>query len=202
MRRHVIAASVVILAAVVTLGASAVPVAQSQDAIVSSARTMAAQGNHEAAIAMLRGAQATRPSDAAIRSALVEMLEARRSRLQTEIDAATREIAALRGMAVASCDGRAPIEVGKTIRPPVKVRDVKPAYPKEAIDAGVGGTVVMRLMIGCSGEVVDAEVVNGVPQLNDAALDAARRWRYRPTLMNGVPVPVTLHATITFTPNG
>ena len=201
MRRHVLAAFVVTL---VALTASAVSSAQSQDAIVSSARAMAQQGNHESAIAMLRGALVTRPSDTAIRGALVEMLEARRARLQAQIDEAGREIAALRGAAAAGdgCDGRAPIEVGKTIKPPMKLHDVKPAYPKEALDAGIGGTVVMRLMIGCSGEVLDAEVVNGVPQLNEAALSAVKQWRYRPTLMNGTPVPVMLHATMTFTPNG
>lgn len=196
MRRHVLAAFVV------TLVASAAPSAQSQDAIAASARTMAQQGNHESAIALLRGALVTRPADAGIRGALVEMLEAKRLRLQAQIDEAGREIASLRSVTSAGCDGRAPIEVGKAIKAPMKTHDVKPAYPAQAVEAGIGGTVVMRLTIGCAGEVASAEVVRGVPELNDVALDAVRRWRYRPTLMNGTPVPVMLYATVTFTPNG
>ena len=199
MRRHILAAFVVTLA---SLAASAVPSAQSPDAVIATARTMANDGNHDAALALLRGALASRPSDAAIRAALVEMLVARRVRLQAMVEETTREIAGLGGAASVSagCDGRAPIEVGKAIAAPARIEGAIPAYPQEARDAGIGGIVVMRLTIGCDGEVAEVEVLQGVPALNDAAADAARRWRYRPTLMNGVPVPVTLHATITFTP--
>lgn len=206
MRRHVLAAFVVTLVAVVTLGASAAPSAQSRDATVASARSLAQQGDHDAAISMLRAALVTQPSDAAVRDALIEMLEAQRARLQQQMQAMGAEIAALRADALAparqGCDSQTPVEVGTTIKAPMKLGDVKPAYPKDALDAGIGGTVVMALVVSCSGDVIDATVVRGVPALDAAALGAAKRWRYRPTLMNGAPVPVRLHATITFTPNG
>ena len=42
-------------------------------------------------------------------------------------------------------------------------------------------------------------MLRGQPLLNDAALDAVRRWEYTPTLLNGVPVPVIMTVTVTFT---
>ena len=46
---------------------------------------------------------------------------------------------------------------------------------------------------------VHARVVKSVPLLDQAALDAVRQWEYRPTLLNGVPVPVVVTVVINFT---
>ncbi len=200
--RHCLAVVVLTLASLVL----SAPAAQSQDAIVASATSLAQQGDHDSAIAMLRGALADRPSDAPVRDALVEMLASKRIRLQQEMEELRGEIMTLRGTPVTraaeGCDSRAALEVGQTIKAPMKMHDVKPVYPAAALGAGIGGTVVMQVTVGCSGDVLDAIVVRGVPELNEAALGAVNRWRYRPTLMNGTPIPVRLHVTITFTPNG
>ena len=34
--------------------------------------------------------------------------------------------------------------------------------------------------------------------LDQAAIDAVQRWRYTPTLLNGVPVPVLITITVRF----
>jgi len=41
-------------------------------------------------------------------------------------------------------------------------------------------------------------VQKGVAGLDDAALDAVNQWKYKPTLMNGVPVPVMMTVTVNF----
>jgi protein TonB len=41
-------------------------------------------------------------------------------------------------------------------------------------------------------------VLRGHPLLDEAALDAVRRWAYVPTLLNGVPVPVIMTVTVNF----
>jgi protein TonB len=38
-----------------------------------------------------------------------------------------------------------------------------------------------------------------VPLLDAAAVEAVRRWRYTPTLLNGVPVPVLMTIRVQFT---
>jgi TonB family protein len=93
----------------------------------------------------------------------------------------------------------APVRIGGQIKPPLKIKDVKPVYPAIAQSARVAGVVTIEATIGPDGKVIDAKVVRSVPLLDQAALDAVRQWEYRPTLLNGVPVPVLVTVTINFT---
>lgn len=204
MRRISLAVFPLALAAVVFVSVPGSHVsAQSQDAAIASARTLLEQGSHDAAITLLRDALATRRTDSALRQALIDALEMKRLSLTVQERALSDEIAALRASTprpqVTGCDGRAPVRVGETIKAPMKTRDVKPAFPAEAMRQKVDGTVVMEIVVDCAGAVSDARVLRGVPLLNDVALDAVRQWRYRPTLLNGVPVPVVLTVTVSFT---
>ena len=63
---------------------------------------------------------------------------------------------------------------------PVVVKDVKPKYTREAMDAGVQGSVEVEALIGTDGHVIDAKVLNGHPMLNESALDAVRQWEFKP----------------------
>jgi TonB family protein len=94
---------------------------------------------------------------------------------------------------------RAPLRVGGQIKPPTKIKDVKPVYPAIAQSAHVSGVVTIEATIGEDGKVVDAKVVRSIPLLDQAALDAVRQWEYAPTLLNGVPVPIVVIVTINFT---
>jgi TonB family protein len=96
-------------------------------------------------------------------------------------------------------DGMAPVRVGGNIRPPAKVKDVKPEYPADAYAAGVQGVIIMEVVITTTGRVGSARVMKGVPMLDKAALDAAQQWEFQPTLLNGVPVPVIMTITVNFT---
>jgi protein TonB len=62
----------------------------------------------------------------------------------------------------------------------------------------VHGTVILEIIIGADGAVSSAKVLRSIPMLDQAALDAVRRWRYRPTLVNGQPVPVIMTVTVNF----
>jgi peptidyl-prolyl cis-trans isomerase A (cyclophilin A) len=74
-----------------------------------------------------------------------------------------------------------------------------PIYPVDAKAAHVQGTVVLGAIIGTDGTVKDLHVVSGPDQLQQAALDAVRQWRYRPYLLNGDPVEVRTTINIIFT---
>lgn len=89
---------------------------------------------------------------------------------------------------------------GGDIKPPVRVAYVAPDYPALARAAGVGGIVVLDCTIDRDGHVVDVRVLSGHPLLNEAATSAVRQWRYRPTLLNGVAVPVLMTVTVRFVP--
>jgi TonB family protein len=94
----------------------------------------------------------------------------------------------------------APIRVGGSVAMPRKIHDVAPVYPEAMRQSGVGGVVILELVIGTDGSVTSAKVLRGQPGIDQAAIDAAKQWRYEPVLLNGVAVPVILTATVNVRP--
>ena len=91
------------------------------------------------------------------------------------------------------------VRPGGDIKVPRKIHHVAPIYPPIAQQAKVEGTVIIEAIIGVDGRVNDARVVGSKPLLDQAAIDAVLRWRFTPTLLNGVPVPVLMTVRVTFT---
>lgn len=76
---------------------------------------------------------------------------------------------------------------------------VLPVYPPIAKQIGAQGPVVLQAIISREGTVENLRVVNSAhPLLNDAALDAVRQWRFRPYLLNGIPMEVEAQVTVNF----
>ena len=73
-----------------------------------------------------------------------------------------------------------------------------PVFPELAMKAGVQGIVIVEATIDVRGRVVNATVLKGMPVLDEAALEAVRKWVYTPTLLNGVPTPVIMTVTVRF----
>lgn len=74
-----------------------------------------------------------------------------------------------------------------------------PIYPENAKQARISGTVVLQAVINKDGSVQDLKVVSGPAELQQAALDAVKDWRYRPYLLNGEPVEVLTTINVIFT---
>jgi len=101
---------------------------------------------------------------------------------------------------MSSANGQAPIRVGGNIKEPLKIHDVRPVYPADAMASQVQGVVILEAVIGPQGNVTDARIMRSVSaSLDQAALDAVRQWVFTPTLLNGVPVPVIMTVTVNFT---
>ncbi len=75
---------------------------------------------------------------------------------------------------------------------------IQPVYPPLAVQMRLEGTVQLRAIIGRDGAVTALEVLSGHSILAQAALEAVRQWRYRPTLLNGKPVEVETYITVIF----
>ena len=58
----------------------------------------------------------------------------------------------------------------------------EPPYPPRAFS---GGVVLVEVSVDGTGAVSAARVIGSAPPFNQAALDAARRWRFRPARVNG-----------------
>jgi TonB family protein len=76
---------------------------------------------------------------------------------------------------------------------------VTPVYPPLAKQAQVSGSVTLTAFIGADGTVKNLSVVKGHPLLIAAAIDAVKQWVYKPTLLNGLPVPVITTIEVNFT---
>ena len=79
------------------------------------------------------------------------------------------------------------------------ILQIKPKYPRLAMQARIQGTVVLQAVIGKDGSVQALHVVSGHPLLAPAALDAVRQWRYKPYLLNNEPVEVDTQINVNFT---
>jgi TonB family protein len=69
---------------------------------------------------------------------------------------------------------------------PFPIQWERPPYPPDALGDGV---VIVEAWIGADGLVHQATVVHSSPAFDDAARQAAARWRFRPALRDGRAVP-------------
>lgn len=83
---------------------------------------------------------------------------------------------------------------------PRMIRQTKPAYPSDAKDDGVEGTVVMLITVGKNGKISQAKVVDsaGDRRLDRAAEQTVKKWEYEPALRDGVPVESTIRVRVQF----
>src|SRR6185437_3727835 len=93
------------------------------------------------------------------------------------------------------------IRQGGSVQAAMLVNRVQPVYPPLARQTRISGTVRLHAIIGKDGSVQQLEVLTGHPLLVQAALDAVRQWRYRPTLLNGEPVEVDTTIDVIFSLN-
>jgi len=75
---------------------------------------------------------------------------------------------------------------------------VAPVYPELARQARVQGTVRLDTVIDTDGSVIEVTYVSGPAMLVQSAMDSVKQWRFRPTILNGVPVQVECVLDINF----
>ncbi len=76
-----------------------------------------------------------------------------------------------------------------------------PVYPAEALRNGWEGTVLVEIRTDAMGGVESVALArsSGYPPLDEAALVAARAWRFSPRLVEGVPAPDWFQKPVVFT---
>jgi protein TonB len=80
------------------------------------------------------------------------------------------------------------------------VKSAAPAYPPEAVRAHKDGWVQVEFTVDANGQVTDAKVATADPPrlFNTAALDAVRRWTFKPRMENGKAVEERMSRRIEF----
>ncbi|AWH53844.1 energy transducer TonB [Stenotrophomonas sp. ESTM1D_MKCIP4_1] len=98
--------------------------------------------------------------------------------------------------------GSATPATGNSQPMPVAGQSPPPAYPAAALRRGESGSVVVRVDVDATGYANNITVIqrSGSRELDRAATDAVRRWRFTPALSNGQPVPGSIEVPFDFKP--
>jgi TonB family protein len=110
------------------------------------------------------------------------------ARLDAEIAAAPSTHSSSKGLPVG----------GDGVPLPRRTRDAQADYPQKALLAGMTGMVIVELIIDSKGNVRQARVAKSVPVFDDAAMKAAKKWKYEPTVVGGKPTEVLTFAAVRF----
>lgn len=79
------------------------------------------------------------------------------------------------------------------------VTKAQPTYPSIAKQINAAGEVQVAILINENGRVIEAKAIKGHPVLRASAEDAARKWIFKPTLLDGKPVKQPGTLTFVFT---
>lgn len=79
----------------------------------------------------------------------------------------------------------------------------KPPYPVQAVRMRHEGTVILRVLVGVNGSVIDIKIdqSSGYRELDQAAVRAAREWMFNPGIRNGIPYQGWALVPVDFTLN-
>jgi protein TonB len=104
---------------------------------------------------------------------------------------------AMDGQGGGCCDGL--YIVGGGVTAPKVIFQVDPEYSEEARRARHEGTVVLEAIVRKDGHIDLVHLVRSLGfGLDQNAIDALRKWRFRPGTKNGTPVDVTINVEVRF----
>ena len=89
--------------------------------------------------------------------------------------------------------------VGNGVTAPRLISKVEPTYTEEARAAKIDGTVILRIEIDPEGVPQNIRVLRKLdPGLDQKAIDAVSKWRFRPGMKDGKPVTVAAQVEVNF----
>jgi protein TonB len=83
--------------------------------------------------------------------------------------------------------------------PPAKVAGPDPEYTQKALDHEVQGVMKVKCIVTIEGMVRNCRVVQSLPFMDRAVLDALERRRYKPAMLQGKAIDVNYTFTIKLT---
>jgi len=96
--------------------------------------------------------------------------------------------------------GKRQIEVPTVVMQGLLVHKVDPVYPAAARKEKLQGVIVLDVVVGRDGSVVDVRPQNGPEVLAHAAMEAVRWWTFEPYKVNGDPAVVATRMAVEFRP--
>jgi TonB family protein len=71
------------------------------------------------------------------------------------------------------------------------VKTVNATYPDEAREKQLQGQVLVKMLVSETGDVEQVDVISGDPILAKAAVEAAKKWKFKPFIRHGKPTEVS-----------
>ncbi len=93
-------------------------------------------------------------------------------------------------------------QIGNGVMTPVLVQQVRPQYTSDAMRAKIQGLVTLSCVVESDGTVTRCAVARSLDRtfgLDQEAIKAAQRWRFRPGTRMGEPVAVQVNIEMSFT---
>lgn len=95
--------------------------------------------------------------------------------------------------------GGGAFRIGGGVSAPVLIYKVEPEYSEEARKAKFQGTVVLAIVVDETGKVTNVRVIRPLGMgLDEKAIEAVSKWRFRPGYKDGKPVPVMANVEVNF----
>jgi TonB family protein len=94
------------------------------------------------------------------------------------------------------------VHVAQGVTAGLLVKKVNPVYPEEARRARIQGVVRLSAVITRNGDIADLEILDGPLELAVSAVNAVRKWKYRPYLLMGSPVEVQSEIMVNYLLSG
>jgi periplasmic protein TonB len=89
--------------------------------------------------------------------------------------------------------------IGGGVSAPVPIYQPEPEYSEEARKAKWQGTVMLSLVVDASGKAVNIKVTKSLGLgLDEKAIEAVEKWRFKPGTKDGKPVPVIASVEVNF----
>jgi len=83
-------------------------------------------------------------------------------------------------------------------KPPKIISRIRFKYPPNAQKDGIEGRVLLKVLVGKTGSVKDVEIVESIPELDEAALKAVQDVKFKPGKYKDKPVDVWVRIPIDF----
>jgi protein TonB len=92
-----------------------------------------------------------------------------------------------------------PRRIGDGVSAPIPIVKPEPKFPADAEGEEIGGPVLLRLVVDESGMPTGIEVRRSLdPRFDREAVEALKKWRFKPGMKNGKAVAVQVTVEITF----
>ena len=90
-----------------------------------------------------------------------------------------------------------PATLAASLKP---LKAVPPEYPQSALTKAISGSVLLSFTVDAKGNTSDVQVLQSTPAgvFDRAAVNAVKRWRYAPVMVNGAAVEVPTRTLVRF----